>query len=124
MFQGLNDTKNGDCKTKPHVESDEQLGRCVQKLNLQYGDSRDEKGRHRFIPVYPNAIIPPGEKIKDVYRPKFFWQGSIYPAEDGENCCSDETISFHYLVPQDIYTLDFLMYRQNVYGRYQKLKLK
>jgi glycoprotein-N-acetylgalactosamine 3-beta-galactosyltransferase len=118
LLQGLNDTTNEDCQSKTYVQGDEQLGSCVQNLQLQCGDSRDENGRHRFIPVYPNAIIPPGEKIRDVHRPRFFWKGSIYPAKDGENCCSNETISFHYLVPQDIYTLEFLMYRQSVFGRY------
>ncbi len=65
-MQGLNDTTNDECKSKPDVEGDEQLGRCVQNLQLQYGDSRDENGRHRFIPVYPNSVIPPGVNFTNI----------------------------------------------------------
>ena len=36
----------------------------------------------------------------------------------GPDCCSQLTISFHYVPPQTLYTLDMLLYHIDVYGRH------
>ncbi len=81
-------------------------------MKLTAGDSRDEIGRSRFFAVVPDQIIVPGPKDKDFW----YWGYLFYPAENGENCCSDTTIAFHYISPKQMYILDFFIYRLRVFG--------
>ncbi len=34
----------------------------------------------------------------------------------GLNCCSDHSVSFHYVGPKDMYALEFLIYHLYPYG--------
>ena len=36
----------------------------------------------------------------------------------GPDCCSQLTITFHYVTPQLIYTLEMLLYHIDVFGRH------
>ncbi|CAK5082849.1 unnamed protein product [Meloidogyne enterolobii] len=52
---GLHGDKLCDSK---EIYEDLEIGSCMRKLNISLIDSRDSKGRHRFIPVSPdNSLI-------------------------------------------------------------------
>lgn len=90
---------------------DVEIGRCLEKLNVTAGDSRDWKGRGRMFPLSPefHTVIP---KDHDFW----YWSYVFYPTENGKNCCSDRTISFHYISPQFMYTMEFLIYELRPFG--------
>ncbi len=98
------------------MNGDQQLGFCLKDIQLQYGDTRDEKGRHRFISINPNDILPPNSK--SINKREFFWKYNLFPVTDGLDCCSNEIISFHYLKPEELYTLEFLIYHITLNGQY------
>jgi hypothetical protein len=55
-------------------------GGCLKKAGVSIGDSRDELGRHRFIP------IPVGEAVKSENltrreKYKFFWNFAHFPVK-------------------------------------------
>ena len=83
-----------------------------QSLNVTAGDSRDESGKARFFALPPEDIIVPGSKDPEFW----YWKNQFYPADVGEDCCSDSTIAFHYVSPQQMYILDFFVYKLNVFG--------
>ncbi len=92
---------------------DVEIGKCLANVNVTAGDSRDEKGRARFFALVPDQIVVPGSKDPDFW----YWKNQFYPSEDGENCCSDTTIAFHYISPQQMYVMDFFIYRLRVFGQ-------
>ena len=67
-------------------------GNCMHQLNVTFGDSRDDKKLRRFNPRNPN----------DVFKKRIM--------DNITSCCSDTSISFHYISPQMMYVLHFLVY--------------
>ena len=88
------------------------MGKCLQNLNVTAGDSRDKFGRPRFFALSPDRIIVPGSKDPEIR----YWRNQFYPAQDGEECCSEFTVAFHYVSPHQMYVLDFFAYRLKVFG--------
>uniref|UniRef100_A0AC34R2W9 Potassium channel domain-containing protein n=1 Tax=Panagrolaimus sp. JU765 TaxID=591449 RepID=A0AC34R2W9_9BILA len=56
------------------------------------GDSRDDKGRHRMLPLSPRAHMLPGREIPDLILPYM-----VHPYIQGRECCSDYMVSVHYV---------------------------
>ncbi|KAI8119306.1 Glycoprotein-N-acetylgalactosamine 3-beta-galactosyltransferase 1 [Lucilia cuprina] len=98
------------CRQTPGGSEDKEMGTCLQNVGVVAGDSRDELKRGRFFPTSLYSHIIPKPKSS------WYWRYIFYATEDGLNCCSDYSISFHYVQPNYMYVMDFLVYKLRPYG--------
>ena len=88
--------RNGACNLFNKGYGDVALGRCQYISNVTLGKSVDLLGRERFHPL----------KLRDHFNgklPQWIYEFSVNTVKIGENCCSDETISFHYNSIEEMY---------------------
>ncbi|XP_071966235.1 glycoprotein-N-acetylgalactosamine 3-beta-galactosyltransferase 1-like [Antedon mediterranea] len=91
---------------------DVDIGRCLQAVEVVAGDSRDELGQDRFHPFVPEHHLIPGSVQKGFW----YWKYIFYPSTEGLDCCSDNSISFHYISPQSMYLMEYLVYHMKPFG--------
>lgn len=83
---------------------------CFDKVNVYAGDGRDLIKRERFLPFTPEYHL-------FNHRGKWwYWDRKYYNTEEGLTCCSNYSISFHYIEPKSQYTLYYLTYMHKIYG--------
>lgn len=100
------------CRHDHEGAEDAEMGKCMEKLNVSTMDSRDSKGRGRFHPFVPNSVYFPGN-ITESY---WYWKNIYYPPTKERDCCSDSTISFHYVDTKMMYLLDLFLYQIRPFG--------
>ncbi|XP_060658602.1 glycoprotein-N-acetylgalactosamine 3-beta-galactosyltransferase 1-like isoform X1 [Drosophila nasuta] len=102
---------NKICINDTNEFEDFEIGACMENLNVTAGDSRDWNGRGRmFVSVPQDHLVP------DRNTGFWYWNFSFYKNDEGLDCCSDNAISFHYVIPELMYTMDYLIYHLKPYG--------
>ncbi|XP_061390588.1 glycoprotein-N-acetylgalactosamine 3-beta-galactosyltransferase 1-like [Musca vetustissima] len=83
---------------------DLQLGMCLENIGVIAGDSRDVEGKERFIPLAPRDVMP---NIRSEWYAKLVYHDS----NENVTCCSATAISFHYLIPDEFYVMEYILYK-------------
>uniref|UniRef100_A0A336LXY8 Glycoprotein-N-acetylgalactosamine 3-beta-galactosyltransferase 1 n=1 Tax=Culicoides sonorensis TaxID=179676 RepID=A0A336LXY8_CULSO len=98
------------CRHSNDGAEDVNMGKCMMSVGVKFGDTRDAQKKNRFLPMAPIDHLFP--KITD----EWYFKLSRYPAKKGLGCCSDYAISFHYVYPNMLYVLEYLIYHLRPYG--------
>lgn len=88
---------------------DVEMGSCLQKLNVTAGKTVDSLGRSRF------HCFNPGTHLHGGY-PSWFYSYDSNGARSGINNISDYAITFHYVGPREMHTLEFYVYHLRPFG--------
>ncbi|EDV93993.1 GH22502, partial [Drosophila grimshawi] len=86
---------------------DRQIGHCLLNVGVVAGDSRDELGRERFLPLSPRHLMPNIQYGTWLEKYYFFKPNT-------NDCCSDSLISFHYTKMHDYDMYEFFLYHLQV----------
>ncbi|ESO85733.1 hypothetical protein LOTGIDRAFT_130418, partial [Lottia gigantea] len=89
-----------------HIE-DMAVGACAEKYNFTAPNTTDSMGRERFHSLSPHVYL------KKELKPKWLDAYSVNKLKWGYGNLSNETISFHYLSPEDMQLLEFYLYKLN-----------
>lgn len=112
-------TNDTICSASHDGNEDVEIGKCLQNVKVKAGDSRDSLGRGRFFPFVPEHHLIPGHMDKDFWYHKYMF----YENKQGMECCSDNAVSFHYVSPNHMYVLEYLVYHLRPYGITYRVKV-
>ncbi|XP_059148747.1 glycoprotein-N-acetylgalactosamine 3-beta-galactosyltransferase 1-like isoform X2 [Physella acuta] len=85
------------------------MGKCMQNLGVKLKDSTDSLNRSRFHCFNPETVLK-------ARFPKWFINFDVLSGRGGIENISDYAVSFHYIHPNQMYTLEFFIYHLRPYG--------
>ncbi|XP_067649807.1 glycoprotein-N-acetylgalactosamine 3-beta-galactosyltransferase 1-like [Haliotis asinina] len=88
---------------------DAEIGKCMEKLGIKTGNSTDALGRSRFHCFSPDTHVNGG-------FPKWYYNYVKGGAKQGIENISDYAVSFHYLSPSRMLSMEFYIYHLRPYG--------
>ncbi|KAL5280832.1 C1GALT1.2 family protein [Megaselia abdita] len=101
--------RNENCSSGDvYKAEDNELGRCLQAVGVKAGDSREgyQERFHPFVPAHhffdQFRFAPESEN--------WFKNMSWYPHLHGWGCCSNRSITFHYIEPEMMYVYHYFLY--------------
>ncbi|XP_046575241.1 glycoprotein-N-acetylgalactosamine 3-beta-galactosyltransferase 1-B-like [Haliotis rubra] len=101
--------RDPDICRKDGGSEDAEIGRCMETLGIRTGNSTDALGRSRFHCFPPEAHVNGG-------FPKWYYTYVMGGAKQGIENISDYAISFHYINPSYMLSLEFYVYHLRPYG--------
>ena len=99
------------CNAKQEA-GDVMVGRCMKKFAI-FVDARDSKNQKQIFPA--GLIEHMKHKEPDL---KYWYYKYLYRnvTQGGLNCCSDIFIGAHYVKPEEMYFMDYLIYNIHPFG--------
>ncbi|XP_071803004.1 glycoprotein-N-acetylgalactosamine 3-beta-galactosyltransferase 1-like isoform X3 [Asterias amurensis] len=95
------------------VADDLELEGCFKAAGaLSSSHGRDVEGVQRFRMIVPDHKLPGNTKGYATW----YWRYIRLPGEKGPECCSDYSISFHYISPNTMYLLEYMIYHMRPFG--------
>ncbi|KAK7462081.1 hypothetical protein BaRGS_00038491 [Batillaria attramentaria] len=101
------------CPPVERHSDDIHIAKCLHAVGVKRHYSLDKFGRESFHQQSAQEVIASKQLTRIMKRLAHF------PQQVGRNCCSELTISFHDVDPDQMLVLDHLLYRTSVYGRVQ-----
>lgn len=98
------------CKREDTGAEDLELGKCMEHIGVYPGDARDRFHRERFLPFVPEQHLFPDRGLA------WYWQALYYFNDEGLDCCSNYTTSFHYIEGKYMYFLEYVIFNLQAYG--------
>ncbi|KAK7500013.1 hypothetical protein BaRGS_00008861 [Batillaria attramentaria] len=107
----VNGTKGKACQFELFFDGeDHYVGACLHKLGVPKHNTLDRHGRETFHSLNPvthiSGPIPSTQLVQDHFT-----------MVAGDECCSELTISFHWVDAGLMRTIEHLLYKTSVYGR-------
>ncbi|CAF3386474.1 unnamed protein product [Rotaria sp. Silwood2] len=102
-FYEAHKDSTSNCR-KDGGSEDVEIANCLRTKGVYPGKSLDKQNRELFHP------LPFVEHFLGSF-PDWLATYAENPLRSHYDCCSDETISFHYVKPEEQYLMDFLLYR-------------
>lgn len=99
-----------ECHLNEGSVEDVEMGSCLESVGVKAGDTRDSEGRQRFLPLSAYELIASSNEGQQSNKYWFNEYQFYPPAKWGKQCCSREAISFHYMTPQMMRLLDWIIY--------------
>ncbi|XP_052786213.1 glycoprotein-N-acetylgalactosamine 3-beta-galactosyltransferase 1-like isoform X2 [Mya arenaria] len=110
LYTSLSDPSK--CELSTRGAEDVELGKCLEMAGVKPGDSRDGM-KETFHPFIPEHHLISGALQDNLW----YWSLNKYPVVQGPGCCSDYAISFHYVNPNMMHVLEYMVYHLKPYGR-------
>lgn len=114
-LQRFGERSGRTCHDKDAYAEDILWAQCMEQLGVHPGDSRDVLNRSRFHCQDVNSII---HGSYPDWIPKY----QKYGAHKGAENMSEFAVSFHYIKPEMMHTMDYLIYKLKPYGIVSGLK--
>ena len=132
-LQQLHDNiKKRRCNLKGIDYGDLFIGECSRKSNVTIDDSRDKYNRERFHALGKlfSIIKSRNKRIKHNFLldleshytgnfPDWLAEYSAYDLKKGKECCSEESITFHYTLIEEMYRFSKIQNPKNISELFQ-----